>query len=45
MPAWGVGLLFIGAVACCGLCGYGIARAVRRSRERRAREAGVLTDP
>jgi hypothetical protein len=29
-------ILVIAAVAlCCGLCGYGISRAVRRAKERR----------
>jgi hypothetical protein len=33
-------ILVIGAAAaCCGLCAYGISRAVRRSRERRAQNA------
>jgi hypothetical protein len=33
-------ILVIAAVAaCCALCGYGISRAVRRSRERRAQNA------
>jgi hypothetical protein len=33
-------ILVIGAVAtCCGLCAYGISRAVRWSRERRAQNA------
>jgi hypothetical protein len=31
------------AAACCGLCVYGISRAVRRSRERQAEERRVLT--
>jgi hypothetical protein len=30
------------AAACCGLCIYGISRAVRRSRERHAEEQRVL---
>jgi hypothetical protein len=28
-------LVIVGAVLCCGLCGYGINKAVRRARERR----------
>jgi hypothetical protein len=33
-------ILWIAAVAaCCGLCAYGINRAVRRSKERRAQKA------
>jgi hypothetical protein len=35
MPAWGITLVIIGAVLCCGLCAYGINVAVRRSKERR----------
>ena len=31
------------AVACCGLCIYGISKAVRRSRERQAEKPRVLT--
>jgi hypothetical protein len=34
-----VALWITAAVACCGLCAYAIARAVRRSRARR--EAAV----
>ena len=30
-------ILIIAAVTCCALCAYGIATAVRRSRERRPR--------
>jgi hypothetical protein len=33
-------LWIIGIVACCSLCGWGIATAVRRSKERRT---GALT--
>jgi hypothetical protein len=36
-------LVFVGAALCCGLCAYGIAKAVRRAKERRARDAQVLT--
>jgi hypothetical protein len=32
MPVWGVILVIIGGVICCGLCAYGISTAVRRSR-------------
>jgi hypothetical protein len=35
MPVWGIVLLVIGGVICCGLCAYGISTAVRRSKERR----------
>lgn len=39
-------LLIIGAaVVCCGLCGYGIATAVRRSRARREQKTHALTVP
>jgi hypothetical protein len=39
-----VAALIVGVVLCCGLCGYGINRAVRRARERRER-AGQLVTP
>jgi hypothetical protein len=39
MPVWGITLVTIGAVLCCGLCAYGINVAVRRSKERRAPKA------
>jgi len=32
-------LVIAAVVACCGLCVYGISRAVRRSRERRTQRA------
>ena len=32
-------LWIAGVVACCSLCGWGIATAARRSKERRARAA------
>ena len=39
-----VAVLWIGvAVACCGLCIYGISRAVRRSKERQTEERSVTT--
>jgi hypothetical protein len=39
-----VAVLWIGvAVACCGLCIYGISRAIRRSKERQTEERSVLT--
>ncbi|HZB01918.1 MAG TPA: hypothetical protein VE800_07410 [Actinomycetota bacterium] len=31
------------AAACCGLCIYGISRAIRRSKERQAEEPRILT--
>lgn len=31
------------AVACCGLCIYGISRAIRRSKERETQENSVPT--
>jgi amino acid permease len=34
-------LAIIGAAVCCGLCGYGLSKAVRRSRERRNPTARV----
>jgi hypothetical protein len=34
-------LVIAAVIVCCGLCGYGISRAVRRSKERR--EAKQLT--
>ena len=34
-----VALWVIAVVACCVLCGWGIATAVRRSKERRTRAA------
>jgi hypothetical protein len=43
MPVWGIILIVIGAVLCCGLCAYGINTAIRRARERRDREAHALT--
>ncbi|HEV8683427.1 MAG TPA: hypothetical protein VGS09_11755 [Actinomycetota bacterium] len=36
-------LAIVGVVLCCGLCGYGINRAVRRARERRESAAHALT--
>jgi hypothetical protein len=35
-------LIVIGVVLCCGLCGYGIDRAVRRAKERRVHDAAAL---
>jgi hypothetical protein len=37
-------LAIIGVALCCGLCAYGIARAVR-PRERRVHDAEALTRP
>jgi hypothetical protein len=31
-----------GVALCCGLCGYGINKAVRRARERRERAAHLV---
>ncbi len=39
MPVWGIILVAIGVVICCGLCAYGISTAVRRARDRRAQGA------
>jgi hypothetical protein len=40
----GIAVLWIAvAAACCGLCIYGISRAVRRSKERRRADQPVLT--
>jgi len=36
-------LVIVSVVLCCGLCGYGINRAVRRARERREEAAHVVT--
>jgi hypothetical protein len=36
MSPLAIALIVIGAVACCALCGYGIASAMRRSRTRRS---------
>jgi hypothetical protein len=36
-------LLLIGAAVCCGLCAYGIATAVRRSRDRHGQGAHTPT--
>jgi hypothetical protein len=38
-------LVIIGVSLCCGLCAYGIVRAVRRPGERRVHDAGALTRP
>jgi hypothetical protein len=35
--------VIVGVVLCCGLCGYGINRAVRRARERREMASHVVT--
>jgi hypothetical protein len=35
MPVWGIIVVIIGALICCGLCAYWIATAVRGSKERR----------
>jgi len=35
--------LVIGVALCCGLCAYGINKAVRRTRERRLHDAHALT--
>jgi hypothetical protein len=39
MPVWGIILVIIGGLICCGLCAYGISTAVRRARHRRAHGA------
>jgi hypothetical protein len=36
-------LVVIGLALCCGLCAYGINRAVRRAKERRVYDAEALT--
>jgi hypothetical protein len=36
-------LLLIGAIACCGLCTYGITTAVRRAKDRRGQDAHAPT--
>lgn len=36
-------LVIVGVVLCCGLCGYGINRAVRRPRERREKAYHLVT--
>lgn len=36
-------LWIVVAAACCGLCIYGISRAVRRSRERQTEDRSVMT--
>lgn len=36
-------LVIVGVVACCGLCAYGISRALRRAKERKVRDAEALT--
>jgi hypothetical protein len=38
-------LVITGVALCCGLCAYGIIRAVRRPRERRVHDAEALTRP
>jgi hypothetical protein len=43
IPAWGIILVIIGAAICCGLCTYGISKAVRRARERRHQDAHAPT--
>jgi hypothetical protein len=35
-------LAVVAAAACCVVCGYGISRAVRRSKERRALSTSEL---
>jgi hypothetical protein len=42
MPVWGITLVIIGAVLCCGLCVYGISVAISRSKERRELKAHAL---
>jgi hypothetical protein len=40
----GIAVVWIAvAAACCGLCIYGISRAVRRSKEHRGADQPVLT--
>jgi hypothetical protein len=36
--------LIVVAATCCGLCLYGISRAVRRAKERQTQKGSVLTD-
>jgi hypothetical protein len=36
-------LAVVGAAACCGLCRYGISKAVHRSRDRRNGDRQPLT--
>jgi hypothetical protein len=43
MPVWGITLLIIGAMLCCGLCGYGINVAIGRSKEHRELNARAPT--
>ena len=39
-----VAVLVIAAVVlCCGLCAYGIGRAVQRARERRGHDSELVT--
>jgi hypothetical protein len=45
MPVWGITLVIIAAVICCGLCTYGISTAVRRARNRRALDAQAPRQP
>lgn len=45
MPVWGIILVIIAAVSCCGLCAYGISTAVRRARHRRVQDAQALRQP
>lgn len=41
-----VAVIWIGvATICCGLCIYGINRAIRRSKERREERTPALTKP
>jgi hypothetical protein len=36
-------LVVVGVALCCGLCAYGVNRAVRRAKERRVHDAEALT--
>jgi len=36
-------LVIVGVASCCGLCIYGINKAVRRAKERRLRDSHALT--
>jgi hypothetical protein len=36
-------LVIVGVALCCGLCAYGINKAVRRAKERRLRDTHALT--
>ena len=43
VPAMVIVLATVGAALCCGLCWYGVCKAVHRSRERPASETEVIT--